>query len=513
MKLRYRDDVHAYWLDGARCRSVTAVAKIPDDTYALNAWAKRMVAVGMAVRPDLAEAIAAHHDDRDKLDELVEVAIEAAKANDASRKGTAKHRITERHDAGESILMTPLAEQTIAAWSGLLEAHGLEVVPELIERVAVWPHDRIAGRFDRGLRDREGRLVIADLKTGGRVVDYPHAIAVQLALYAYAPLMAGTIPPAGGETSEFEPVPEFRRDIGYVLHLPDEGEPALLEVDIAAGWDIFQTAIRPTLAWRKRAGLIRPVETSTASGVGIAPAAVEAGVPGAATVPVEATPDGSRHPSGEVAPPLVAEIRDRIARLDPEQTAALKARWPIPVKLADIADDEIGEVRAEAVLALLDEMFGFDPPPQEPVVPERTPAVVVPERPAEGPPVDPETCVAFQRTFAALPQDARAWIGSVAASAAAAGGPVSLSQLASVRRFEIGRALVALAGSDNADDALVRLFAASAANDPTLDAASVTAGAALAALSADEAATFARLVDAHCGGAPMRLDERGLIAA
>ena len=472
MKLRYRDDVHAYWLDGMRCRSVSAVAKIPDDTYALNAWAKRMVAVGMATRPDLADAVAAHHDDRDKLDELVEVAIEAAKANDASRKGTAKHRITERHDGGESILMTPLAEQTIAAWSGLLEAHGLEVVPELIERVAVWPDDRISGRFDRGLRDRQGRLVIADLKTGDRVVDYPHAIAVQLALYAYAPLLAGPIQPAGGETTVFEPMPDFRKDVGYVLHLPDEGSPTLLEVDIAAGWECFQTAIRPTLAWRKRDGLIRPVPAP----------AVDPGLP-----------------------ERLADIRRRIAGLTDEQKGVLRDRWPVAVPLASITT--IAE--CERVQAAIDELAGFDPPPVERVPPERhrpvTP-VEVPTPPAEGPPIDDATYDTLQARYKGLEQDVKAWIAALARVAADAGGPISLTQVRSVRRFEIGRGLVALAESGNADDALIRLFAASAANDSTLDAPSVVAGAApvsvpagavLAALSVDEARIFAQLVDAH----------------
>ena len=42
MHLKYNDRQHAYWLDGSRCKGVTTVAKIPDDTYNLDQWRKRM---------------------------------------------------------------------------------------------------------------------------------------------------------------------------------------------------------------------------------------------------------------------------------------------------------------------------------------------------------------------------------------------------------------------------------------------------------------------------------------
>ncbi len=476
MKLRYRDDIHAYWLDGRRCKGVSSVAKIPDDTYSLTQWVKRTVALGIASRPDLIEAIAAHHDDRDKLDEIVEVAIEAAKANDASRRGTAKHRITERHDAGESILMTDLAEQVIAAWSGLLEAHRLEVVPELIERITVDPDALISGRYDRILGDQSG-LYVADLKTGANQMKYAHAIAVQLALYAHAPLLAGPLD-GRGETETFEPMPQVDKTVGLVLHLPDEGEPSLVEVDIAAGWECWQEVIAPTLRWRKRDGLIRP--------------------------------RGASAPR----PPLDrSELDDRFSRLADEQKGVLRDRWPLPgVKLADLATP----AQVQAVLAVIDEITGFDPPEVERQPAERhQPAqpVAVPDPPAEGPPIDVATYEAFQARYATLGVEAKQWIGAIAADAATAGGPISLTQLRSVRRFELGRALVALAAAEQDDDALVRLLAASAAGSPELDAVSIPAGAALAALSAGEAANFARLVDATLSGEPMRLDERGLVAA
>jgi hypothetical protein len=80
MKLKYNDEQHAYWLDGKRCKSVTTVAKIPDDLYRLQMWEKRQVAIGLATSHDLLEAVAAHVDDDDYLNGLCEKAKELAGA-------------------------------------------------------------------------------------------------------------------------------------------------------------------------------------------------------------------------------------------------------------------------------------------------------------------------------------------------------------------------------------------------------------------------------------------------
>ena len=80
MRLKYDDKWHSYWLDGRRCKCVTTVAKIPDDTYSLDQWRKRQVAIGMAMSPPLVERAAAHFDERDKVDEVAEEAMLVAKS-------------------------------------------------------------------------------------------------------------------------------------------------------------------------------------------------------------------------------------------------------------------------------------------------------------------------------------------------------------------------------------------------------------------------------------------------
>jgi hypothetical protein len=262
MRLRYNDEHHAYWLDGKRCKGVTTVAKIPDDTYRLEQWAKRQVAIGLASTPVLIEAVAAHFDDRQKIDDYCDQAMEAAKAHTGATRGTAAHRITERHDLGEPIMDTPLSAYVVASWQAALEAAGLEVVTDYIERIVVYPDRFIAGRFDRLCRRRsDGRLVVVDVKGGQRAIEYPHSIAVQMALYANAPLLAGPVPANGGETDLFEAMPDVDREWGYIFHLPEEGDAAVAKVDIAAGWTITRRAIFPVFDWRARRDLCAPVAT------------------------------------------------------------------------------------------------------------------------------------------------------------------------------------------------------------------------------------------------------------
>lgn len=263
LKLSYEDRQHAYRVDGVRYKSITAVAKIPDDAYNLQIWRGRMVALGMAIGGDpLKERAIAHHDDRGALNEVAEDALRAAKAHEAAARGTAAHRTLERHDLGESLIETDENRALRAAYDRALDGAGLKVVPEYIERIVLHPKYNIAGRFDRLLkRKRDGKLVVADLKTGN--ISYPHSIAIQLCLYANAELMAGPIPNGGGETEEFTPLPEnVDRKSAYILHAPDNNTVEVVRIDIAHAFKIFEKAIVPILAWRKKSDLITPVGTT-----------------------------------------------------------------------------------------------------------------------------------------------------------------------------------------------------------------------------------------------------------
>ena len=136
-------------------------------------------------------------------------------------------------------------------------------------------------------------------------------------------------------------------------------------------------------------------------------------------------------------------------------------------------------------------------PATEPI---RTPGTLParPEPPSqvdEGPIIDDaSTLLAMSHRFQALGEGVGI-IRTLAADAAKAGYSFSITQLASVRRFEIGRALMSLIEGGCWDDDLVRAVVAHVADDPAVLQPGIPLGTAIGALSADQAAQFAHLAD------------------
>lgn len=255
MRLKYNDSNHSYFLDGKRCKGVTTCAKIGTDTYSLEQWKLRQVIVGtLALKLDPVLA------DGEPI--TVESALNAAGTHLAAEAGTAAHTVTERSDRGEEL--TDKDEQRKAQhWKEALASAGLQIVPDLMERVIVHPEQRICGRFDRlARRISDGKLVIVDLKNGNSALRYPHSVATQMAMYVNAPLMGGYWDGASGETEEFEPLPgDLDKNTGYMVHLPDDGEVAVYGVNVLLGWKVCQQVIFPALRWQatKNEKLLRRV--------------------------------------------------------------------------------------------------------------------------------------------------------------------------------------------------------------------------------------------------------------
>lgn len=211
-----------------------------DDKFKLQQWQQRMVALGLAQRPDLLLSVSAHSDDRDKLDELCDAAREAATASAAATTGTAVHRLTERLDRGEDLGVIPDAaavdvkayEQATAALTAL---H--------IERFLVNDELRVGGTPDRVV-EYGGRNYIADLKTGS--IDFAGLkIAMQLAMYAHSQLYDV---PTGARSA----LPDVDLERAIVIHLPaGSGKCTLHWIDIAAGWEAVQIA-KQVREWRNR---------------------------------------------------------------------------------------------------------------------------------------------------------------------------------------------------------------------------------------------------------------------
>jgi hypothetical protein len=153
-----------------------------EDTFNLSRWQQRMVALGLAARPDLLMSVSAHSDDKDTLNKLCDEAREAAAASAAAPTGTALHRIAERLDRGEDIQVPAAAKADIDAYLTATRP----IRWKAIERMMVADELKVAGTPDRiGQLDDGRRPFIADLKTGS--IDFGIGkIAMQLAVYAHS---------------------------------------------------------------------------------------------------------------------------------------------------------------------------------------------------------------------------------------------------------------------------------------------------------------------------------------
>lgn len=227
----------------------TTLAGTLDDLYGLMGWKQRQTALGLADRPDLMLAVAANRDDKRRLDDICEQALEASKSSAAATIGSALHTFTEMLDRGQDLPTLPA--ETAADIEAYRQATaGLE--PLLIEQFTVCDDIEVAGTPDRIVRDQQGRIRIADLKSGN-VTYAAQKIAIQLAIYAHSLVYDVA-------TGQRSALPDgLDLDTALVIHLPaGTGQCELLEIDIAAGWEAVQHAVW-TRAWRKRRNLTRPV--------------------------------------------------------------------------------------------------------------------------------------------------------------------------------------------------------------------------------------------------------------
>jgi hypothetical protein len=283
----------------------TTFAKSVSDTFGLTKWMLRMGGLGLAQRQDLMLAIAAADPaDAKTLDRIMAEAKEHAGASSGATIGTALHSFTEAVDRGESPVVPPPWDADVAAYVKAVADAGLEIIDEHIEQIVVIPSLQVAGTLDRVVRTSDGRLVIADLKTGKDVSFAMGEIAVQLALYAAAPY---TFDPA---TGELDVMPVVDQTEALVFHAPaGQGRCDVLSVDISAGREMF-SIIETVRSWRKRRDLHRPYS------------------PGVATNPSVAAPG---EPLDDVAGRL-AWVTDACTELVNAGAAdELVARWPVGI--------------------------------------------------------------------------------------------------------------------------------------------------------------------------------------
>lgn len=221
---------------------VSSLAKALDDLNNLMAWKQRKVLEGVLRRPDLltraSGAIATGDPDTDwptkrALNDVCRDACEAAGSSKGSSAGTGFHSLTEAIDRGMEPLFVPADDRP------RLDAYreataGIEWLD--VECFVVNDHVRAAGTFDRLGRLPDGRVVVADLKSGKSEADYPLATTMQIAVYAN-----GSRYDAG--TGERTPLhADLDLSSGLLIHLPPSGGCRLLELNLTLGWEAARLA-------------------------------------------------------------------------------------------------------------------------------------------------------------------------------------------------------------------------------------------------------------------------------
>lgn len=480
MKLKYSAKAHGYWLNGKRCKSPSAIAKVPDDSSALDFWRRRQTAIGLALQPHLLTAVAANADDNKALDAICEEAMTAAGASSGRDYGTAVHKITDLLDGGVFVLETPEVVAIRETWRNLLDAHDLEVVAS--EQVIVHPDLMVAGRFDRIVRHRaSGRLFILDTKTGKSAADFLQAHAVQLWLYASAPLCAdGPAGDADFEVSDFVPMHRVDQSTALVAHLPMEGEASIIGVDIAAGRECFERVIRPTWAWRSRSDL-RVDDWQT--------------------------------------PPLATNLLDRlraIAAMSPDVAQRVREVWPSGCpKLSEGGHtaEQLAQIQqiVEQAEALISAPFADLPTEPAPLRHAEVAEVRVRVVPDEGGDADEVIVQQLREMYAALTDDQRSWIAWLADQSRHV-ATFHMAERKTLRTTRIVRGLVTLAAHDCMDQELVRAAAAFALDSDEPLQAPIPPGAAIAVMDHIEAGAFAAACQAFVdGGMTLAFDDTGVM--
>ena len=111
----------------------STVAKTLSDGSGITNWKTRLVAYGVAARPDLiALASTAGIEDKRRMNEVVASAMETAQASSAANTGTSIHSATEQLDLGTPLDVIPSSvRENVAAYQTLIQSAGL--VPVDIE--------------------------------------------------------------------------------------------------------------------------------------------------------------------------------------------------------------------------------------------------------------------------------------------------------------------------------------------------------------------------------------------
>lgn len=215
----------------------SSLGKVLTDDSALTKWLQRQVAYGMSVNPHLqmlASSVTDPNQDRDKLNEIVQRALESAGSSNAADYGTSVHACVQAMlEGGDLDRFTP--EVKNYADVALSLVHDAGFTPMLSEQPIVNDDLECAGTFDMLAHDSEYQPFIFDLKTSKSTAPRYSALswAVQLSVYAYAEWLWDL---DAESRFEWDTPPSLEK--AYIIHVPSDNidKASLIRLDIEAGY-------------------------------------------------------------------------------------------------------------------------------------------------------------------------------------------------------------------------------------------------------------------------------------
>jgi hypothetical protein len=213
-----RSTDHHYTYAGETYPGVTSVLGILDKSGPLMTWAAKETAKAAVAQVDNLPSLLATVGEQGVIRALT--SRSSWQRDEAAQLGTQVHHLADLVVRGEPTPpMNETVRQRVLAYAEWWKASAWAL--RTSEALVVSPTLRYGGTFDLLARDRDGRTVLADIKTGRGV--YREAV-LQLAAYAFADLVARPGDPVAW------PMPVVERFV--VLHVTADG---VREIEVALG--------------------------------------------------------------------------------------------------------------------------------------------------------------------------------------------------------------------------------------------------------------------------------------
>lgn len=224
---------HHYTFDGATYPGVTSILKVMDKSDVLTRWASKMTAEAAI---DMGPSLATLVETSGRRGAVLALSERSNwKRDEAAQQGTDIHAVADLIHRGEAIPPEAVLSERVVRYGEWWAGAGWRV--RATEAFLINTADRYGGTLDLLAYDRDGRTVLADVKTGKGV--YREAI-LQLAAYG----MAEWLDQHNGRLYVMPKVDRY-----VVLHVTNDG---VREIEVVVG-EAERAAFRDCLGlhdWR-----------------------------------------------------------------------------------------------------------------------------------------------------------------------------------------------------------------------------------------------------------------------